>query len=145
MDDARDARLMAATVTGRARHSARLRQIALRANQAVLRALYAAGQEIEAFAEHSITDGSVSGAGHVPSRPGEPPNADTRLLDTSIETTIASPSPPTVHVTSNAPYSAALEYGTSKMAERPFMRPALRKKRKRVRQIVEAAVAKTAR
>lgn len=100
-------------------------------------ALYAAGQEIEIAAEISITDGSVSGKGHVPSLLGEPPNADTRLLDTSIDTTIEAPG--RVNVTSNAPYSAHLEFGTSRMAERPFMRPALEKKRERANELVKYA------
>lgn len=127
------------TVIGAQKHRATLRRKRINALK-VLGALYAAGQEIELEAERSITEGSISGAGHIPSLPGEPPNADTRLLDTSIETTIASHSPPVVHVTSNAPYSAALEYGTSKMAERPFMRPAMRKKRAMVRKRVAAAL-----
>lgn len=106
----------------------------------VLRALYAGGQLIELEAERSITQGSISGAGHVPSSPGQPPNADTRLLDTSIDTIIAKAAPPIVHVRSNAPYSAPLEFGTSKMAERPFMRPAAKKKRSAVVDLVAAAV-----
>ena len=129
-------------VIGAKKHTQRLRNLSGNVEARVLRALYAGGQEIELEAERSITSGSISGKGHVPSAPGEPPNADTRLLDTSIETTIASTRPPAVHVTSNAPYSAALEFGTSKMAERPFMRPATKKKRKaviaRVRQAARA-------
>lgn len=106
----------------------------------VARALYVAGQEIEIDAEISITKGSISGPNHVPSRPGEPPNADTRRLDTSIDTFVISQKPPTVHVISQAPYSAALEYGTSRMAERPFMRPAALRKRRRVTELVGGAV-----
>jgi HK97 gp10 family phage protein len=102
------------------------------------RALYAAGQMIEIEAEISITRGSVSGAGHVPSKPGEPPNADTRLLDTSIHTTVAGPG--RVDVTSNAPYSAALEFGTSRMAARPFMGPAMRAKKAEAVELVRRAV-----
>lgn len=111
----------------------------------IVQALYAAGQLIELHAERSITEGSISGKGHIPSAPGEPPNADTRLLDTSIETTIESRDPPRVAVTSNAPYSAALEYGTSKMAERPFMRPASAAQRHNARRLVEAAIRRVTR
>lgn len=102
----------------------------------IVQKLYAAGQLIEMEAERSITNGSISGAGHIPSLPGQPPNADTRFLDTNIETEIASVSPPTVTVTSKAPYSAALEFGTSKMVERPFMRPATKKYRSKVHEMV---------
>jgi HK97 gp10 family phage protein len=103
-------------------------------------ALYNAGQEIELEAERSITQGSVSGKNHVASLPGQPPNADTRFLDTNIETRIVSSRPPKVVVESLAPYSAALEYGTSRMQERPFMRPAVAKKRKRVGELVAKAL-----
>ena len=107
------------------------------------RALYAAGQEIEIFAELSITRGSISGAGHVPSKPGEPPNADTRLLDTSIDTIVVGPN--RVDVVSNAPYSAALEFGTSRIEARPFMGPAARAKTKDATDLIARAVKASAR
>jgi HK97 gp10 family phage protein len=45
-----------------------------------------------------------------------------------------------VEVSSNAPYSGHLEYGTSRMAARPFMGPAARKERANVvRLVTEAA------
>lgn len=128
-----------ATVKGMDKHLKRLRAAADVAKD-VTAALYSAGQDIELDAEHSITAGSISGRGHIPSLPGQPPNADTRTLDSNIETTVQAQNPPTVHVTSHAPYSAALEFGTSKMAERPFMRPATEKNRKKVGQKVAAAV-----
>lgn len=112
-------------------------------NAQVVAALYSIGQRIELDAEISITAGSISGKDHVPSLPGQPPNADTRHLDTNIETYIQSRYPPTVHVESRAEYSAALEYGTSKMAERPFMRPALQKNSKEVGRAVASAVRKS--
>ena len=128
-----------AKTTGARKHAQRLKSARDIARQ-VTAALYSAGQDIELDAEHSITQGSVSGAGHVPSLPGQPPNRDTGFLDTNIETTVEAQNPPTVHVTSNAPYSAALEFGTSKMAERPFMRPATEKNRRKVGQKVANAV-----
>lgn len=129
------------TVKGAETHSDRLKSIAQKTAKQVVRALYLAGQEIELEAEHSITSGSISGKGHIPSLPGQPPRADTRFLDTNIETTVVSQNPPTVHVTSHAPYSAFLEFGTSRMAERPFMRPAAKKKRGAALAIVRRAVA----
>ncbi|MGI3128618.1 HK97-gp10 family putative phage morphogenesis protein [Nitratireductor sp. PBL-C9] len=128
-----------AKITGADKHAKRLKNMAKSSKQ-IVAALYAAGQEIEIDAEHSITEGSISGAGHVPSRPGQPPNRDTGDLDKNIETTVEAQNPPTVHVTSHMPYSAALEYGTSKMAARPFMRPATEKNRKKVGQKVTNAV-----
>jgi HK97 gp10 family phage protein len=118
-------------ITGDKKHGDRLKHMTGSGLDAELaRGLFAAGKEIEIEAEHSITEGSISGKGHIPSAPGSPPNADTRLLDTSIDTFVVSQSPPTVHVVSSAPYSAALEWGTSKMEARPFMQPATDKKRK---------------
>lgn len=121
-------------------HAARLKR--MRNTEEVVKALYAAGMAIEIEAELSIVSGSISGKGHIPSAPGQPPNADTRLLDSSIETTIESKSPPTVHVTSHAPYSAFLEFGTSKMAPRPFMSPATQKKKGEAIALVTRAVSK---
>jgi len=128
-----------AKITGVQKHAQRLRS-ARDIAQSVTAALYSAGQDIELDAEQSIVQGSISGAGHVPSLPGQPPNRDTGFLDTNIETTVEAQNPPTVHVTSNAPYSAALEFGTSKMAERPFMRPATQKNRREVGRKVAQAV-----
>lgn len=128
-----------AKITGVQRHTRRLKNMRNVA-KGVVAALYSAGQDIEIDAERSITAGSISGKGHIPSLPGEAPNRDTGHLDTNIETTIEAQSPPTVHVTSHAAYSSALEFGTSKMGERPFMRPAVEKNRKSVGQKVASAV-----
>ena len=106
--------------------------------QFVGRALFAAGEEIKAHAARLITEGAVSGANHVASLPGHPPNEDTGHLRTGI--IVEQPGPLRVLVASNARYSAALEYGTSKMAARPFMGPSARSKRKRVRELVGTAV-----
>lgn len=119
-------------------HSDRLKRMAARTPQEVARALYSAGQIIELDWERSITAGSISGANHIPSSPGQPPNADTHFLDSNIETEIGGPG--LVTVTSKAPYSAALEYGTSKMQARPSARPAVERNRKKVVQMVGDAV-----
>jgi HK97 gp10 family phage protein len=130
-------------IVGAKEHAANLRRIAgPEMIQQVGAALFVGGQMVETEAELSITRGSVSGKGHVPSAPGDPPNRDTGLLDNSIETVQVAPLK--VEVTSNAPYSRALEFGTSKMAERPFMRPALQKKREEVQNLIRSAVAKVA-
>ena len=136
------------------------------------KALFAGGELIQTHAQRSITAGAVSGKGHVPSKPGEPPNNDTGVLANNIETT--QPETLRVRVTSSAPYSAALEggssreagassrsfagktspygpskakqgpvkveFGDSKTAARPFMRPARDAKRKEVKALVEQAL-----
>lgn len=86
------------------------------------RVLFVGADRIKAEAQRSITAGSVSGKGHVPSAPGEAPNNDTGVLKGNIEAVLKEPL--VAEVSSNAPYAAALEFGTSKMAERPYMRPA---------------------
>lgn len=105
--------------------------------------LYAAGNIIEVEAARSITEGAVSGKGHVPSAPGQPPSADTHLLDRSIETIQVEPLK--VNVSANAPYAVPLEFGTSRMAARPFMAPALQRKRKEVTDLITAGVSKVVR
>lgn len=128
-------------VIGAKAHSARLRRMTGPAmTQAVGAALYAGGNLIEIEAEHSITAGSASGKGHVPSAPGQPPNRDTGVLDGNIET--ARTGPLKVEVSSNAPYALALELGTSRMEERPYMRPATAKRRAEAVQLVRRAVKK---
>ncbi len=109
------------------------------------RALFAAGQLIENEAALSITRGSVSGKNHVPSKPGEAPNADTHRLDRSIETTQITPLK--VKVTANSGYAVPMEFGATVkngfgkgleiiIEERPFMRPARDKKKKPARTLV---------
>jgi hypothetical protein len=124
-------------ITGDKQHEARLKRMASAQMSAeITRGLFVAGKEIELEAEHSITEGSISGKGHIPSLPGQPPNADTRQLDTSIETIVIGQNPPRVNVEATAPHAVPLEVGTSKMEARPFMGPASRKKRKVAAQIV---------
>ena len=114
------------------------RIVASGADRYVSEALFAAGETIAAEAQTSITQGAQYGKGHIASLPGEAPNADTHLLADNIE--VVQPGPLHVEVSSNAPYSAALEFGTSKMAERPFMRPAVAKKRKEVVALIEKGI-----
>jgi HK97 gp10 family phage protein len=126
-------------ITGRVEVGARLSGAA---GEKVIRevgqALFAGGQIIEAEAKISITEGAVSGKGHVPSLPGQPPKNDTGTLVSHIETTQTAPL--VVEVSSNAAYAVPLEVGTSKMAERPYMGPAAKRKRKEVVDLVGQAV-----
>lgn len=84
--------------------------------------VHEASDAVRVEAHHSITAGAVSGKNHVPSRPGEPPNEDTgdlRSKVTNRRTGVLA-----AEVRADAAHSARLEFGTSKMAARPFMRPA---------------------
>lgn len=100
--------------------------------------IFAVGDIIRTEAVRSITEGAISGAGHVPSFPGDPPNADTHLLDSNIVNEKTGPLE--ARVTSRAGYSIPLEAGTSKMAARPFMRPAAAKGRAVARGMLARAV-----
>lgn len=132
-----------AQISGDKKHADRLKRMVARTPRQVAAALYAAGQEIELEAERSIVAGSISGKGHVASAPGQPPNADTRDLDSKIETEIVMQSPPTVDVRAYSEHAVFLEYGTSRMVERPFMRPAVAKKRKVAAKLVGDALSIT--
>lgn len=122
-------------------HSARLKRMTSPdAVERIGRGLFKAWLEIQTEAQRLITNGAVSGKNHVPSRPGEPPNEDTGTLRRNIETT--QPEPLLVEVRSNAPYAVFLEVGTSKMAARPYMKPAVETKRKAVTEYIRAVVKK---
>jgi HK97 gp10 family phage protein len=128
-------------VTGRQVFTARLRRLASpEAVEQVGQALFVGGNRIQVDAQHSITEGSISGKGHVPSAPGEPPNADTHALDRQIETEMVGPLK--VVVESRDPKSKFLEFGTSRMAARPFLMPAAERQRPEVTRLVREAVSR---
>jgi HK97 gp10 family phage protein len=60
-----------------------------------------------------------------PSAGGEPPHRRTGRLYRGIEATL-NPKPFWRSIKTEAPYSIYLEFGTVRMAERPFMRPGAR-------------------
>lgn len=125
-------------------HSQRLKRMAQRTPQEVARKLYQAGQMLELDMERSITAGSISGAAHVPSAPNNPPNNDTGALVRSIQTRIGGPGLVVVEAGGpSAPYAVHLEYGTAKMIQRPFARPATERNRKKIAEMVGEAVSLT--
>jgi HK97 gp10 family phage protein len=135
---------MGARVTGLEANIRRLKSIGGQETaKRISQALFVTGHAIQVDAQISISTGAVSGRDHVPSLPGQPPNNDTGLLADSIETVQVDPLK--IEVSANAPYAVALEFGTSKMAERPFMRPAAAKNKdtlsKNVAAVIAAAVA----
>jgi len=107
---------------GKDRHMRRLKTLSADAAKVANKVVYVGADMIRAEAFQSISRGAVSGKNHVPSAPGEPPNRDTGHLQSQIET--SQPEFLVAQVTSSAEYAKDLEFGTSKMAARPYMRPA---------------------
>lgn len=79
---------------------------------------------------------------HVASKPGSPPNQDRGTLTRNIRVTMNDDL--TADVSSNAPYSAALEFGTSNMAARPFMTPAVEGQRVKHKERMQKAIMRAA-
>lgn len=106
-------------------------------------ALFAGGDLIRAEVSRLITQHSAGGHSggkhqHIRSLPGEPPNEEFGNLRIGQE--VNQLAPLRVEYSSNAPHAVPLEAGTSKMAARPSVGPAVRLKRKEIVALVEKAV-----
>lgn len=126
-------------IIGARRHSQRLKAMTSRsAQEEIGKKIYVGADMLRIEAQRLIVAGSVSGAGHVVSKPHEPPNEDTGVLRAGItnrRTGILS-----AETRSEAPYAAHLEWGTSKMIERPYMRPAAQNIRPKLALLVGSAI-----
>jgi hypothetical protein len=129
-----------AKVRGADKHLRRLRGMHPKALKEAGKLVYAMADMHVAEASHLITQGSVSGANHVASAPGQPPNADTQALNRSGHVEKAGP----LKALSvfDAPHALPLEFGTSKMSERPFAKPAAKTVRAKSKGLKERAVAR---
>lgn len=127
---------------GRQKHADRLKILSGQGRliKAVGRVLYVGADMIRAEAHRSISAGSVSGKGHVPSNPGEPPNREFGGLQDNLKAELVAPLE--AQVTSEAPYAAALEFGTSRMEARPYMRPARDKQAPEIQRLFEVEIDK---
>lgn len=87
-------------------------------------------------------DNIWSGIAPPRSLPGQPPAIDTGALSESVR--IEHPTQKGKRMVSeggeDAPYAAALEYGTLRMAARPHVRPVAEKTRKRAGKVGQAAL-----
>lgn len=123
---------------------AKLRRITGPTGRANLeKALFTAAQIVAVDAAISVTTGAVSGKNHVPSSPGQPPNADSHVLDKSIQPELAKSEKPKeirARVIADAPYAKALEKGSSTTEARPFLGPSLSRNRRQVRKMLVDAV-----
>lgn len=113
-------------ITGRVKHTKRLKSLASpKTAREIGKILFALSDDIRVEAQYLIAKDSIQGEGHVPSKPGEPPNWDTGVLAGGI--TNRRVGPLMALVESSAPYAVHQEIGTSKMAARPYMKPAAKK------------------
>jgi len=84
-----------------------------------------ADRVVASAAEKIYEDIDQSYSAKSPSSPGQPPAIVTGRLKKSVK--FARVKLATFEVTASAPYAKFLEFGTSRMAARPFFRPALRR------------------
>lgn len=131
-------------ITGAKAHAARLKRIrGPRMIGEVGKAIEVAADYLTAEASNLITTGSSGGQNggkhqHIASSPGDPPNEEFGDLRSGLKTVRTGPL--TAESQSTAGHAVPLELGTSKMAERPYMRPAAQKTRKAARALVVKAV-----
>ena len=126
-------------VTSKPRYNSVISQYTAGARELVGRA----GNLVRNTAVSSIQQGAKSGViyekynprrTHKASSAGQPPATDTGFLVNNIGLKIDSDGLG-ASVESRADYSVFLEFGTSKMAARPFMQPALESNKSKIRQL----------
>ena len=126
---------------GREAHQKRLKRMSgAEIVKAAGRVVYVGSDMIRAEAHRSISKGSRSGKKHKPSAPNTPPNRDTGVLQAHLRAELVAPLE--AQVTSEAPYAAALEFGTSRMEARPYLRPARDAKAPEIQRLFEVEIDK---
>jgi len=110
------------TMKGRKKHKQRMERLSADAVAMAGKIVFVGADMVRAEAFRGVSAGSVSGKNHVASKPGEYPNRDTGGLQNGFKTEKTGAL--TAEFRSETDYSRALEFGTSKMAARPHIRPA---------------------
>lgn len=113
--------------------------------QAVERGLAAWGLLITAKAKQLILSGPKTGkvyGSHRASAPGEPPANETGRLVQSIRWEFTG-SRLAIRVVAGTVYASYLEFGTSKMAPRPFLRRAITETEEQGTRLINAEIVKT--
>jgi hypothetical protein len=119
-----------------------LEQLLARAPQDVEDALDAVAFEGERIVKMSFGTGpagrtyNIRGVSHTASAPGSPPNIDTGKLMNAIHIKRLGRLRRGIS-TGDTEYAAGLEYGTTKMAARPFMRPMIERLQRDVARIFD--------
>lgn len=112
------------------------------------KAVFVSAQRVATEAKKSVLEGNKSGhtykrrsVFHRASAPGEAPASDTGRLVGSIHADMAGPGEATaIAGSSSVKYARMLEFGTTKMAARPFFFPALEKSKAWIRDRLQDAV-----
>jgi hypothetical protein len=138
-------------IVGADRHSLRLGVIATKAPEAVWKELKRGSLDVLQTGNQLMSDSPRTGRiykrgaiTHQASAPGEPPAIDTGRLVASGKTG-ANESAKIATASWATEYAAPLEFGTSKMAERPFAAPALAIEKPKILNRVTVAVNKATR
>jgi HK97 gp10 family phage protein len=114
----------------------------------VNKAVFASAQKVATEARKSILSGQKSGrtykrrsVTHRASAPGEAPASDTGRLVNSIHAEMAGPGEAAaISGSASVKYARMLEFGTTKMAPRPFFFPALEKSKAWIRDRLQDAL-----
>lgn len=127
---------IAVKIEGLDKLSANLTQVRASIEKELTGAIRSAAEKVRGEAIQSILEGSKSGrvykrgnVTHRASAPGEAPASDTGRLASSIQVIQTGLESLVIAGRGQVKYARFLEFGTSKMAERPFMIPALEKSR----------------
>ena len=128
-------------IIGLNKHARRLAKAASPSGlELVGKALFVGADNMRAYAHQKISEGSVSGKGHTPSKPGAFPMRDTGVLQGGLESERTGKLE--AEFRSTTPYARELEFGTSKMQARPHMKPTRDAKEREVRDLVAKAINK---
>ena len=119
-----------------------LRRLAASLEAEVAVAIGQGARLVDDRAKALIMEGSQSGAGHVASRPGEPPNNNLGDLIRGIRH--EQPEPTRAVVVSQSQAALSLEVGTSRMASRPYMGPAATMEAPAITKLLTRAVSRAA-
>ena len=123
----------------------RYRRIALEQLDEMGKALAISGLELQGQCRALISRGARSGKqrkkGGRSSAPGEPPKTDTGRLVSNIFSILASDRQ-SVEVGTDINYGRFLEFGTSKMAARPWLHPTYQKIKPRIEERLRRAFKK---
>lgn len=118
---------LASKITGSKELVSALNRLESSVTQAMIEGLEKAAIKIHESAVKGIMTQSMGRryGNHIASRPGDPPNTDTGRLVGSVRWELDTQSL-TASVGSNLGYAVDLEFGTSRMAPRPWLAPAVR-------------------